>query len=708
MGIFNKIQNYFIQKAANYLSSSDFGLVGRIFGAEWSDRTYIEQYGKSLYVYACVSKIAEKYSTVEFKLKRIINSKGDVEEVKNHEILDLLYRWNRFMTKEEAMELDVINRKLSGDSFILKVRNNGRQVAELWPISPLNVTIYSDPVNFIDHYEITTADGRKERVAAEDMIHVKYPSPLNQYLGISPLSAAKKRVDTEDYAVEHQKNTFLNNGRPDAVVQSDQTPPMAQRIEIRKDYEKKHKGQGKNSKVAFLWGGLKYQQISLSPQELDFIESMKFTRDDIMVAFKCPKSIFGITDDVNRANAETGLRIFYSEAINPEAIRWANKINEELIIPEFGEEYYIEPVNQAPVDREQRLAEFDKGVDRWITVNEIRGEMGLEPIDGGDQLYRTLAAQPIGEIAQINRESDNSKNLRGRRALRLKMEMKEALLGEIQKMREEAKDKAKKLLAKEIKDNSLFKDKDRREKYWNYRMKDIDGKSKKIKALVNKLAEEQANEFIAKFEKNQPKGKAGIKKIFAIKKQIAKFKKAMIPVAMALFEDSLSDADEIVGNKTARPIIEKKSDDEIFALLEKRAQFFAETVNNTTLEALVDTLDDGIIAEEGIPELKGRIKAVYNQFESYRSERIARTETNAVVNEAHLYAYNDNNNIEGKEWIATLDSRVRDSHLMLDGEIVAKNKPFSNGLMYPGAQGGPADETVNCRCTFGPVINLKN
>ncbi len=700
MGIINKIQSYFFQKAVNYLSSADFGLVGRIFGQEWNDRTYIEQYGKSLYVHACVSKIAEKYSTVDFKLKRIINSKGDVKEVKNHEILDLIYRWNPFMTKEEAMELDIINRKLSGDSFILKVRNSSGQVAELWPISPLNVIIHTDPIRFVDYYEIVSAEGKKQRVEADDMIHIKYPSPLNQYLGLSPLSAAKQRVDSEGYAVEHQKNTFLNNGRPDAVVQSDQTPPMAQRIEIRKDYEKKHKGQGKNSKVAFLWGGLKYQQISLSPQELDFIESMKFTRDDIMVAFKCPKSIFGITEDVNRANAETGMRIFYSETINPEAIRWANKINEELIIPEFGEEYYIEPVNQAPVDREQRLAEFDKGVDRWITVNEIRSEMGLEPIDGGDQLYRTLTVQPLGEQMEINREPDNSKNLHGRRALRIKMETKEAFFGEIKKIQDEAKNKIKKSFSKEIKDNSIFKDKDRRKKYWSYRMKDIDKKSAKIKKLVNQLASAQADEFIAKFEKNPPKSAAGIKKLFSIKNQIKKFSKAIMPLIISIFEEARNDARDLVDEKMIKSENKKDITPSILDLLQKRADFFAESVNNTTLLALVATIDDGIKEEEGIPELKKRIKGVYVEFENYRATLIARTETNAVVNEAHLQTYKDSEVIEGKEWIATMDDRVRDEHLMMDGEIVAKGRAFSNGLMFPSEP--------NCRCTVAPVINLKD
>ena len=48
---------------------------------------------------------------------------------------------------------------------------------------------------------------------------------------------------------------------------------------------------------------------------MDFIESLKATRDDILIAFKVPKPIVAVTDDVNRANAETAQEIFLSETI---------------------------------------------------------------------------------------------------------------------------------------------------------------------------------------------------------------------------------------------------------------------------------------------------------------------------------------------------------------------------------------------------------
>lgn len=53
-----------------------------------------------------------------------------------------------------------------------------------------------------------------------------------------------------------------------------------------------------------------------------------------------------------------------------------------------------------------------------------------------------------------------------------------------------------------------------------------------------------------------------------------------------------------------------------------------------------------------------------------------------------------------KQWDSTLDSRTRPSHQMVDGELVEIDKPFSNGLMFPGDSNAPASEVVNCRCAL--------
>ena len=83
--------------------------------------------------------------------------------------------------------------------------------------------------------------------------------------------------------------------------------------------------------------------------------------------------------------------------------------------------------------------------------------------------------------------------------------------------------------------------------------------------------------------------------------------------------------------------------------------------------------------------------------------RIARTEGHRIQCQAGMDACEKAKEKGAdvvKQWDASLDSRTRESHAIVDGEIRELDKPFSNGLMFPGDPDGPAAEVINCRCAL--------
>ena len=85
-----------------------------------------------------------------------------------------------------------------------------------------------------------------------------------------------------------------------------------------------------------------------------------------------------------------------------------------------------------------------------------------------------------------------------------------------------------------------------------------------------------------------------------------------------------------------------------------------------------------------------------------RGRLIARTEGHRIQQQSNYDAQQRAKGIGAdvvKQWDATLDSRTRESHAAVDGEIREIDKPFSNGLMFPGDPSGAAAEVCNCRCT---------
>lgn len=88
--------------------------------------------------------------------------------------------------------------------------------------------------------------------------------------------------------------------------------------------------------------------------------------------------------------------------------------------------------------------------------------------------------------------------------------------------------------------------------------------------------------------------------------------------------------------------------------------------------------------------------------------RTARTAVTGAQNAGRMdsYAAAERMGIKlKKEWMATLDSRTRHSHAVLDGEKVDQDKKFSNGCRFPGDPQGPAWEIYNCRCTMVAALD---
>lgn len=95
--------------------------------------------------------------------------------------------------------------------------------------------------------------------------------------------------------------------------------------------------------------------------------------------------------------------------------------------------------------------------------------------------------------------------------------------------------------------------------------------------------------------------------------------------------------------------------------------------------------------------------AAYTNIGYNNAVRIARTEGHRIQTQSAMdacYKAKEKGCDVVKQWDASLDARTRDSHARVDGEIREMDKPFSNGLMFPGDPDGGAGEVVNCRCAL--------
>lgn len=112
---------------------------------------------------------------------------------------------------------------------------------------------------------------------------------------------------------------------------------------------------------------------------------------------------------------------------------------------------------------------------------------------------------------------------------------------------------------------------------------------------------------------------------------------------------------------------------------------------------------------DSVLKMSKRIQQLFGRNKT-NATLCARTEATRILNVGRLDAFYAAEKLgikAKKQWVATNDSRTRDSHAAMDGQIVGMHEAFVSGdgneLEYPGDPKAPPEDICNCRCTFVSV-----
>lgn len=114
----------------------------------------------------------------------------------------------------------------------------------------------------------------------------------------------------------------------------------------------------------------------------------------------------------------------------------------------------------------------------------------------------------------------------------------------------------------------------------------------------------------------------------------------------------------------------------------------------------------GILQGKSIRDIAKQLEIVTNSNKA-SAIRNARTAVTMAQNQGRQNTFERAEDMGikiQKEWMATLDSRTRDSHRDMDGERVPIDSYFSNRLKFPADPEGEPSEVYNCRCTMISVM----
>jgi SPP1 gp7 family putative phage head morphogenesis protein len=439
---------------------------------------------------------------------------------------------------------------------------------------------------------------------------------------------------------------------------------------LRKQFKEEYSG-SKNSGKTLLLGGIEkmdYQKLGMELGEVALKELKDMNRDDIMILWRASKTILGITDDVNRANALEMKAVFYENIVKPQCDRFVDHVN-AFLMPEWGDGYVLGYKDPSFVSDTDRINEWTQGVDKWITRNEIRDQRKLNPIKGGDSLYIPIQMVPVG--SDENGPTQNAlKKLKKKGIKReARAEIFKELLFNNQVVWERKYLKGLKVefgnQLKEILDNHPIKSKDIKVKDISSWLFDVDASQRRILGTF-------------------------------------------IPMGLQLMIDAAKYAFNIADDPDNQLDITEK----LRQLIADRVSKFASNTNDETIKLLESSLADGIQAGESVNKMRDRVKAIYSYASDVRAERIARTETLSASNAGANEAYKQSPMVDAKEFSAEADAcEICQS---LNGKIIGLDDSFAkNGETLTGEAGdelkvsyGDIDYPPvhpNCRCAILPV-----
>lgn len=380
-------------KAPDRLPVSTGGWLGDGLGVgnEASSLQHLQSLGTVGWLFAIVDRIATAVASAEWKLYKQ-DSQGTRTEVLNHPLLDLWRSVNPFYTQIELLETGQQHFELAGEMWWVLLRNGNGRPVEMWPVRPDRMTVVPSPDNYIAGY-LYRVGSQAIPLPPQDVILIRRPHPVSPYRGIGTLQSVMVDAATERESSLWTRNFFRNNATPGGIIEVSQAMGDEAFDKFVQRWRTQHQGVANAHRVAILENA-SWKDRKITQRDMQFEQLKRMNRDIIIGAWGMPLSVMGISESVNRANAEAGEVTFSKWVVRPRLVRIRAALNERLA-PQFGSNLEMDFVDPTPTNRELALEEAVKGYDSgFLSQNEARDRLGESEIDGGDA-FKIAAPTPF-------------------------------------------------------------------------------------------------------------------------------------------------------------------------------------------------------------------------------------------------------------------------------------------------------------------------
>lgn len=358
-------------------------------------------------VWACVRLLAETVASLPFNIyRRTDNGRVLAPEHWLHQLMS--GKVNRYQTRVEFMETMMLNLVLHGNAYA-KITRVGGEIRSLLPLMASQIEVKLLPDGSLVY--LYSQDGNVDALAAESVWHVKLFG--NGVIGKSPLQFGKQVFGISQAAELQTSRIYTNGGKPSGVLSFDKLLTPEQRTQIRQNFGTLTTGT--DDRLLVLEMGAKFDQISLSPQDIQLLASRKHQIDEIARWYGVPSILINQNEGTTTLGSSTAeiISVFYKLNLRPFLERFEASMSVNLMgrsdakvyEPEFDFEGLLRS------DLKARMEGYKSAVlSAILTPNEVRRIEGWPRVEGGDSLLAPVNTLPIEKLGaeQLGGNSDGT------------------------------------------------------------------------------------------------------------------------------------------------------------------------------------------------------------------------------------------------------------------------------------------------------------
>ena len=376
------------------------------FGLEPESRVdYGEYIRTSNAVYTAARLRSSLLSSMPIVAYRVA-ADGRRDKVTAGPLVELLSKVNPFWTFQRLVEMTELSLCLWGSAYIFLDRGTNRRAAprELWWARPDKVTVVPDKANYVSHflYEVGS-DQPPIRFERDEVVWLRYPNPLDEFDGLSPLASAAIAADTSRAAMISNAAMFRNGLQMAGVVQpaNGQTLTEEQARGLEQSMARRFKGADKAHRWGVLRFEAKFQPLSVTPKDAEYLGSLRWSLEEICRAYGVPLDLVG--GERTYANQHDARIAVWTDTILPEARFIATELTEQLLplFPNAADliEFDSSGVSVLQDAEAAKWAIEKEKIDAGILLpNEWRASKGLDPVPWGDAWWAPTAGGGLGPV----------------------------------------------------------------------------------------------------------------------------------------------------------------------------------------------------------------------------------------------------------------------------------------------------------------------